>query len=56
MDYFPYITVFNIKNSKNMAEFSMILRYLIDIMENKGKFRPDPGIKLIIGAVRSKMV
>jgi len=30
-----------------MVEFSMILRCLIDIMENQGKFRPDPGIKLM---------
>jgi len=30
-----------------MVEFSMILSYFINIMENKRKFRPDPGSKLM---------
>jgi hypothetical protein len=45
MDYFP--TVFNTKNRKTMVEFSMILRCFIDTMENNGKYRTDPGIKLM---------
>ena len=32
-----------------MTEFSILLEYFIDIMENKGNFRPHPGIKLIQG-------
>ncbi len=30
-----------------MVEFSMILSYFINILENKRKFRPDPGSKLM---------
>ena len=30
-----------------MVEFSMLLRFFIDIMENKRKSRADPGIKLM---------
>ncbi len=30
-----------------MVEFSMILSYFINIMENKIKFRPHPGSKLM---------
>jgi len=29
-------------NGKLMMEFSMLLRFFIDIMENKRKFRADP--------------
>ena len=30
-----------------MVEFSMLLRFFIDIMENKRKFRADPDLKLM---------
>ena len=34
-----------------MVEFSMLLRFFIDIMENKRKFRADPDLKLIKGDI-----
>lgn len=44
---FYLISYYLIKNGKYPIEFSMFRRYDIDPMENKPKFRPDPGLKLM---------
>jgi len=48
MDYFPYILISNIKKWKKYGYIFHLSWYLVDIMENKRKFSPDPGSRGVL--------
>jgi len=48
MDYFPYILISNIKQWKKYGSIFHLSWYLVDIMENKRKFSPDPGSRGVL--------